>query len=119
MNVELKYRKRLVLDLTTEGGSRGNSAANQGVSDPDTEVYYGGLHASVLMRDVNVEIVMDPESGNWKDADWARRRAWEAACHELTAGDLFKICTLLYESGKGQGKQDAKREIRSVLGIKE
>ena len=117
MNIELRHWCQIVVDLTTKLG--GTGAINQHVDDSDTEVYYGPLHACVIMKDIELEVIMDPVQGDWADAGWARTRAFQAVCEALSPGDLFMLCNLLQESGQHAGALSAKREIRNALGIKD
>jgi hypothetical protein len=108
------------IDLTTPEGRRGNGAMNQGVDQekyPGIEVYYGGLHASVRLKDVGIEIIMDPFKGDWENGFWAREQAWAAVREHFGPAHLHKLMEAATERGKKLGAEQAQGDIRAALGL--
>lgn len=115
MKIEMQPNGMLCISVQTE--SHGNSAHNQGVKDPNTEVYFGELHARVTFKDLNIEVTMNPIAGDWKDAKWARTTAWKAVCQRLTPDAFEKILKAARELGHQEGVDAAQLKIRKAIGV--
>ncbi len=103
----------LTVDVQTE--KRGNSSAIV-CREEDTEVSYGGLHAKVMLLDLNIRVVMNPDEGDWKSADWARARALEVLSRSCVKV-LSQYAKARRAQGYREGVNDARRQMRAALGI--
>ena len=114
MKVRLEH-DLLCIDVKTK--SSGGSATNQYVDDPNTEVYYGNLHACVTLKDVGIEVIMDPDPGEWSDAAWARARAWKVVCERLTPTAFAECLGAARAQGQAEGAERARFLVREALGL--
>ncbi|MBW2673551.1 MAG: hypothetical protein JRD89_09085 [Deltaproteobacteria bacterium] len=118
MDIRITPWDALELDLRTVA-SRGASTAIRSCSDPDTEVYYGNLYASVTMLDIGIKVIMGSVPGDWKSTVWARKTAWITLLAALEPQDLRTILDRQYEAGKREGVSAAQLRIRGALGIED
>lgn len=107
----------LRIDVLTE--SHGNSACNLFVADPNTEVYYGGLHARVTFIDLGIEITMNSEPGDWTDAKWVRAHAWKEVCKRVTPSAFAEALAGARSQGRREGAEQAKYDMRKALGVED
>lgn len=105
-----------MIDVQT-GPKRGGTSVKC-LDVPDTEVYYGYLHARVEMRDLNVAVLMDPTEGRWHDREWARARAMVVLCTpgviELVLPRMAKIHLAI---GHKAGRDELQHEFGELLGL--
>lgn len=105
---------RLVhIDVQTE--SHGCTSVKQ-AEDENTEVYYGVLNARVTLKDLRIEVTMNPERGNWTDIHWARTKALSIVL-EHSDQVLPKIMELSENIGFKKGITTARNQMKEALGL--
>lgn len=105
-----------VVNFNCRTNTKGGSSANQFTGDSLTEVYYGYC-VSVRMFDLGISIEMDPYPGQWKDPIFAREQAIAALIKNISVDDLSKIICEMRILGQREGKELARSDMRSALGI--
>ena len=106
------------IEVDLRRNDESGSAVNQFVDDPNTEVYYGKIHARVTFFDLELRIIMDPAPGNWKDAEWARGAAFTKLKEDLSPELFGEILECMHERGRVRGSEQTRAVIREALGIK-
>ncbi len=86
------------------------------IENSDTIVHYGPTYASVTMRDLRIQVEMDPYTGNWSNAEWAREQAWKAIQKNLSPQMWVKLAWGLGEIGRRRGREELQKEFRQLLG---
>jgi len=108
---------RLIVDIQTRRYSNG---AMKIASNDTTDVTFGGLYARVCLRDLRVEVVMDPEGSEkqWKNLSWARDRAMDVLCRPDVA-PLFiaALADFRFKLGEHAGRKALRNEFRKLLGV--
>ena len=79
-------------------------------------VYHGNC-TSVTFLELGIEVVMDPQPGEWKNATWARERAWRQVRDNMTVELILDLMTQSYDRGHHDGIADVQREMRVALGL--
>jgi hypothetical protein len=111
--VEMSSRGVINIDLKKERKS--GTAANQFVKEPNTEVYYGRIHARVTMFDIGIAVEMDPYKGDWKDGAWAREQALNALKENLTPEILQKMLQVYAKAAKKAGRNEMRKSIKELM----
>jgi len=106
-----------VLEVDVQTRRDGNSAIL--VADVgDTRVYFGRLHAQVLLRDIGVLVTMNPDEGEWQNPGWARARAMDVIqAPDLLPLVLIELVKLHTEMGRKAGRKELSRELRTLIGV--
>jgi len=107
----------LIVDVQTR--RYGNSAMKI-ASDRYTEVVFGGLHVSVRLRDLHVEVIMDPEGSEeqWKDLAWAREQAMSVLCRpDVAPRFIVALADFRFKVGEHAGRKALRDEFRRLIGV--
>lgn len=104
---------RLTINLRTDdnGGS-----AYKLLDTQNTEVYYGTLHARVTLKDLGIEVEMDPMKGSWDYEKWARAKTFEAITPHVQEW-LPKLLALHLALGVTEGRRSIRNEFHALMGI--
>lgn len=89
----------------------GNSAVVVLRTD-DTEVYFGGLHASVFLIDLRVRVIMDPDDGDWGNRDWARAKAIAVLGRP---DELEQLLLAMAGANRDLGRREGRRALQQDL----
>lgn len=120
MKITVDSISRVEINLQTDD-TRGGTAVNQFVDDPNVEVYYGSLYARVWLKDLGLEITMDSGPGKWNDAKWARERALASLVSALSADNVGTVLATIVTSARNLGHRDgvvlAQQAMRHALGL--
>lgn len=109
-----EYSGYLRIDAQTR--REGNSAVWV-AEDDNTQVFFGGLYGRVTLKDLRVEVTMDPNSGAWHDVEWARRKALEVMLDpETVVNVVIALCELNRNIGKKEGRKELQIEFLKLLG---
>jgi len=113
MNIRQGHR---YVEIDVQTRRDGNSAALV-AQDDLTEVSFGGLHASVMLHDLGVVVTMNPDKGEWKNLEWARRRALDTIlAPEIVLEVLLALCVFHRKFGEQEGRRGLQREFWKLLG---
>jgi hypothetical protein len=86
--------------------------------DGVTKVFFGGLHAGVTLKDLRIEVIMNPDKGDWSDPKWARRKALETILDpEFADKVLCELCDHNRHLGKIDGRKQLQFELAELLGV--
>ena len=111
-----EYSGFLRVDVQTRRD--GNSAVKV-AEDASTEVYFGGLEAKVTLKDVCIEITMNPDEGSWHDIEWARRKALAVVlAPEVSVAVLAALCAVNRSVGRKEGRKELQGQISEILGLR-
>lgn len=109
-----EYSGFLRVDMQTR---RDGNSSSKVAWDENTEVYFGGLEAKVTLKDLRIEVTMNPDEGSWRDTGWARRRALHVVlAPDIAVEVLSALCAVNRSVGHREGREKLQGQLSELLG---